>query len=536
MPIGSFTHQTDLAGGKVRLNKACLNGRCRFGPTIHLQKTEGETHDAILHGLDRKVGKLLFSKEPFEPTIDSWNGMPLVFAQAHPEPKDPSAKVNPAIFGQNRAFTQDELDRIDGAIIGEASDAFIESSGHPKLIFTQNFTDETAIRMFDQGLINEDQLAKSQAAVPVALKLLEEGKLSHSSGFICPDDGERLTGTVVPNHILEFEETERDQPLDRMSVVLNKTEGNDVIGKSQTNVGKVMSKKNQGRLKDLLDGISAFFDDMAGGPDTPSPKESKTNQEIVATTGTMNTPDGESLEGQIENVRRALSDHVGLRWPDGTPRSVWGVMTMPDKVIWQHPDTSQYYATPYTVEGEGTVSFGQPEEVEQAYVVKEANTVFLNMTAADLDTIVKRNKEQEPKMAPTPEENAAATAQKQKDDALAAKDAEIARLQKERDDLAAEKAQVQKNKFDAAWADLKKNVIPPAEVKDPADEVKLQKMSIDDPLGFAAKVATWKNAPAMGEEGTGHVSGPDAKAKDAADTDRILKASAGRAIPGTLHR
>lgn len=536
MPIGSFTHQTDLRGGKVHLNKVCTSGKCRFGPTAHLQKTDGEAHQAILHGLDRKVGKLLFSKEPFEPTVDAWNGVPLVFSQAHPEPKDPAARTNPAIFGQNRTFTQDELDRINGAIIGEASDAFIEGTGHPKLILTKNYTDETAIRMFGQGLITEDQLAASQAAVPIALQLLAEGKLSHSSGFICPDDGEKLIGTVLPNHILEFEETERDQPLDRMSVVLNKKEVDDVTpGNSQTSIGKVISNKNEGRLKAALDAIVSIFQDAMKAAEEPpgNGQDSKTNQEIVAVSGTMNTPDGESLEGKIENVRRALSEHIGLKWPDGTPRNVWVVMTMPDKVIWQHPDSSQYYATPHTVEGEGTVSFGQPEEVEQAYVVKEANNVFLNMTAEDLDTIVKRNK-QDTKMAPTPEEIAAAAAQKQKDDALAAKDAEIARLQKERDDLAAEKAQVQKEKFDAAWGDLKKNVIPPAEIKDPADEVKLQKMSTEDPLAFAAKVASWKNAPAMGEEGASHVSGPGAK-NETDEANEILNNIGSRRIPGTLH-
>lgn len=538
------TRQTDLTGGNVHLNKVCPNGKCRYGPTIHLQKTDAETHDAILHGLDRKVGRLFFNKEPFEPTVSAWNGAPLVFAQAHPEPKDPAAKSNPAIFGQNRAFTQDELDRINGAIVGEASDAFIENSGHPKLIFTQNFTDETAIRMFGQGLINEDQLARSQAAVPIALQLLDEGKLSHSSGFICPDDGEQLTGSVIPNHILEFEETPRDQPVDRMSVVLNKQEDRNVTnGNSHKNIGKVISTKNESRLKAALDAIVSIFQDAvkaADEPGDPGMNESKTNQEIVATAGTMNTPDGESLEGQIDNVRRALSDAVGLKWPDGTPQSVWAVMTMPDKVIWQHPITSQYWATPYTIGGDGTVTFGQPAEVEQAYVLKEANTVIPDLTSEDLAVLSKRNnktnKQESPKM-PTPEEIAAqAAAQKQKDDALAAKDAQIAQLQKERDDLAAEKAQSQKNKFDAAWDDLKKNVIPPAEVKDPADEVKLQKMSTEDPLGFAAKVASWKNAPAMGEEGASHVNGPDGTKNDAAEIERVLKASAGRSIPGTHHK
>jgi len=534
MPTGSFTHQTDLMGGKARLNKVCPNGRCRLGPTVHVQKTSAESHSAILHGLDRKVGKLLFSKEPFQPTVDAWNGVPLVFAQAHPEPKDPTAKINAAIFGLNRDFTQDELDRINGAIIGESSDAFIESTGHPKLMVTKNYTDETAIRMFGQGLITEDQLAKSQAAVPIALKLLAEGKLSHSSGFICPDDGEKLTGTVIPNHILEFEETPRDQPLDRMAVVLNKEE-NDVIGNSHTHVGKVLSNKNEGRLKTAIDSIMSIFEEIRSGADNPAAvaEGSKTNQEIVAIAGTMNTPDGESLEGQIENVRRALSDHIGMKWPDGTQRTVWVVMTMPDKVIWQHPDTSQYFATSYTVGDDGAITFGQPEEVEQAYVVKEANTVFYNMTAEDIDTIVKRNKQTETTM--TPEEIAAqAAAQKQKDDAIAAKDAQIAQLQKERDDLAAAQAQVQTEKDDAQWGALKSKYIPPGMVKDPADEAALRKLCKDDPPAFTEKILAARADPKFPEEGSGHVSGPDAKLRETQEIDRILK-STGRAVPGTLH-
>ncbi|MDP3563823.1 MAG: hypothetical protein Q8R70_04980 [Methanoregula sp.] len=535
MPIGSFTHQTDLAGEKVHLNKTCTGGKCRLGPTVHVQKSSADSHDAILHGLDRKVGRLIFGKEPFEPTVGAWDTKPIVFARLHPEPKEPGVRTNAAVFGQDPEFTQDELDRINGAIIGELSDAHIESSGHPKLIVTKNYTDETAIRMFGQGLISEDQLAASQAAVPIALKLLAAGKLSHSSAFICPDDHEKLTGTVIPNHVLDFEETEVDKPVDPMSVILNKTEVNDVTpGNSHTNVGKVISRKNKGRFKELLDGISSLFEEMTSGADTPAEPESKINSETVITQGTMNEPDGESLEGQIELVRQKLTDAIGMTWPDGTPRSVWAVMTFPDKVIWQHPDTAKYYMTGYTIDGEQKITFDAPVEVEQAYVVKEANQVFFNMTASDIETIVKRNKQMETTM--TPEEIAAtAAAQKQKDDALVAKDAEIAQLKKERDDFAAEKAQAQKQKFDADWKNLKETVIPPGEIKDPADEVKLQKMSTEDPLAFAQKVAQWRKAPALGEEGSSHVSGPDAKTQEAADTDRILRSATGRATPGTFH-
>jgi alanyl-tRNA synthetase len=116
---------------------------------------------------------------------------------------------------------------------------------------------------------------------------------------------------------------------------------------------------------------------------------------------------------------------------------------------------------------------------------------------------------------------------------------QMAKLQKELDDAKAAlkthedaKVQAQKEKFDADWLALEKSVIPPGEVKDPADKAKLQKMSVEDPLGFAAKIAGWKKAPAMGAEGTSHAQGPGGEDKEA-ERNRILAQK--QAIPGTLH-
>jgi hypothetical protein len=515
MPQTRAYYQSDLAGGKVHLHKTtkppCPNGKCRLGPTVHLSKTATESHSAILHGLDRKVGRLYFGTDPFSSTIDAWNGTPLVFAQSHPEPRD---------------FTKDpdsELDRINGAIIGESSDAFIEGTGHPKLMITKNYTDATALRMFGQGLITEEQLKKSQAAVPIALKLLAEGKLSHSSAFICPDDGEKLTGTVIPNHILEFEETERDQPVDRMAVVLNKKENENVTLQSQEpaahiNAGKVMSGKNAARLKGILDGIATFFEDMMGAGSEPAPNADEKKNAISVVEPGITVPNNESLEGQIETIRTALNDKIGLRYPDGMKRTVWTVMTLPDSVIWQNPDTAQYYSTPYTLTGEN-VTFGDPVEVEQAYVVKQANTVFTNMTKEDIENITRRNKMADPIV---------------EDPKVKELSDQVAKLNKEIETANAvlkahedAKAQMQKEKFDADWANLEKTVIPHGEIKDPADKAHLQKMSTEDPLAFAVKVAGWKSAPKMGEEGSAHMN----KGGDGTDhlaASRELRQSTGR--------
>jgi hypothetical protein len=572
-----------------------------YCPTCRLNKVEG--HDAILQGLDRKVGHLFFGKGPFVPTVDDWNSIPIIFSKIHADPlkfdQDPEA----------------ELTRIDGAITGELSDAALETVGRARLMVRKNYTDDTAFRLYDEGKISVGTLNRSLDALPKSLQLIEEGKLSHSSAFICPDDGESLYGVVRPSHVLDFEETPVDQPVDRMSVILNKQETENVTDENaQLNIGKVISTKNESKLRAAMDAFKKFFEDiLAGGEEPAPPAEPKMNAasgsvppnpkgygisskttwskptltdfggmkfpeirtrfawddgsgnftglslphhevngdvnhngvanslarltqtqgidqtavkahldahmakfkaaaktQSVNLTGGQVIPSDQSMEDQIANIRESLSDTVGLRYPDGTPRRVYVVMTLPDQVVWQNPDTEQYYSTPYTVASDGTITFDQPVPVDPAYVVQSGNQTQKenNMDKPPIedpkvkeltDQVVKLNKELEDAKA----------ALKVVEDA---------------------KVKAQKDKFDADWQNLEKTVIPPGEVKDPADKAKLQKMSVDDPLGFAAKVASWKKAPALGAEGTTHAQGPGGEDKEMETlaTVRELRASTGR--------
>lgn len=487
-----------------------------FCPQCRLNKAQpAESHDAILQLLDRRVGKLNFIKEPFIPTVDRWNGIPLVFAKKHIDPLKQVGEV--------------ELSRVNGAIIGDLAGAHIEMSGKPKLEARKVYSIEPAMRMFEAGLISEETLERSKAAVPAALKLLEEGKLSHSTAFICPDDGDSLYGEVAPHHVLDFEETPTDQPVDRGAVILNKKENENVTeGNPHTNIGKAISAKNKTKLQTILDAITTMWQENFGdGESTPTPK---TNAVTVIAQGTMNTPDGESLEGQIQNVRRALSEQVGMRYPSGELREVWTVMTLPDQVIWQNPDTMQYYSTPYTMNADGTVAFGQPEEVEQAYVVKQAGTVITNMTAEDLENISKRNKMGDNTKTET--DTKIAQLQKEKDDLVSAKDAEIVKLQKERDDLKAEQENIKLQKEDADWTQLKKTVIAPGLVKDPTDEAALRKLCKEDPIAFNTKVLA-NRAPGAKPEGQVHVNKGGEDEDPVEKQNRILGLRT--KVPGTLH-
>ncbi len=516
----------DFAVGTPHLNKSdpCPGGKCRLGPAIHLQKAETQSHDAILHGLDRQVGNLFFGRGPFEPTIGAWDGIPIVYAPSHPDPR---------VF--KGAGIAEQLDLINGAIIGETSHSRIELAGHPKLMLKKNYTAETAERLFNEGLITEEQLNRSKAAINQALDLWQSGKLSHSSGFICPDDGVQLTGVVIPNHILDFEETDIDQPKDRMSVILNKrSEGNNVIDTEtdeddtgtdpgKTNIGKVMSGKNQGRLKTILDAITDFFNDISGTDENSSSQGAKKNMEYVATKS--RTAPNNSLEGKIARVQAALSEKLGLKYPDGSERDVWVVMTLLDKVIWQNPVDEKYFVTEYTLDGENVI-LGESDEVEQAYVLKEANSIFTNMTAKDLDAITRRNKMNE----------SDETIEKSVHDAaLAEKDEMIAQLQKEFAELKTAQEEAKKNKEDANWAKLKAEVIPKGLVKEEADEMDLRKLSKEDPLAFNLKIQEYRATDQFKEEGESHVSGPDKEVREQKEIDMVLEKDRGRNIPGRLH-
>ena len=180
-----------------------------YCPTCRLNKVEG--HDAILQGLDRKVGKLYFGKDRFVQTIKDWNSRPIIFSKIHPDPDRFDADM------------EKELTRIQGGITGDLSDAALEDVvGKPRLNVRKNYSDDIALKYFDAGLISVDTLNRSFDAIPRTLQLIADKKLSHSSAFRCPDDGESLYGVVKPHHVLDFEETPTDRPVDAMVAILNK--------------------------------------------------------------------------------------------------------------------------------------------------------------------------------------------------------------------------------------------------------------------------------------------------------------------------
>lgn len=153
-------------------------------------------HDALIQTLDRRSNGLYLTKECFMDTVDAWNGVPLIYAQQHPDldawDADPEA----------------ELKRIKGRLVkGQPSETYIELNGHPRLMTRFRLTDEE----IEQGI--------------------KAGRISTSNGFRCRNNGDALVGTVRPHHILFFEEKDKGGPVpgDKGVVVLNTEAGKDPI-------------------------------------------------------------------------------------------------------------------------------------------------------------------------------------------------------------------------------------------------------------------------------------------------------------------
>jgi cation transport regulator len=262
-------------GGQWRRKQIC----CREGECIKIQKEE--IHDAILQLLNRQVGEDFFTTEPFERTVTKWDGVPLIFSSM-----EEGVKANhPNFQSFSSEIPVEELIKVSGAVVGMISQPRIDSVGHPKLMGQMVFTDAKAKEMYDSGLITDEIFQKTGPALKICNKLLDAGKLSHSTAFSCKSDkkGNLIPDPpLVPNHVLVFEETEGDQPKDRGAVILNKEE-NESDEDKHANEGKVISKPNQTKFKTAMDALWSLYKSMISSAekgakeDHPDPEDNDEN-------------------------------------------------------------------------------------------------------------------------------------------------------------------------------------------------------------------------------------------------------------------
>jgi hypothetical protein len=227
----------------------------------------GRDHDAILQTLNRKVGGRKLTVKPFESTVAAWANVPIIFGKNHPNMT--AYNLDP----------ESELNRISGrVIVGSVKSPRIEVAGKPRLLGRISIGDE---------YVNT---------------LVDEGKLSLSTGFWCPTDSSGQTiGTVTPHHVLLFEETDSDLPADLGTGILNK-EG--------VNMAENAAETEMVDSKTFLEKMEALFAKYFAGSDTPGnqPDSAIANKDDTMTDVTEIEAKLAAKEVEFTNMAKELAD------------------------------------------------------------------------------------------------------------------------------------------------------------------------------------------------------------------------------------
>lgn len=466
-----------------------------------------DSHDAILQFLNRVIGDLYFPLESFTSTADQWNGIPIVFANVHPDLK---------AFDDDR---ERELQRIGGKIVGFIQHAHIVTVGHPRLMGQLVFTDDGQCSQY-----------------------ILRGILSLSTGFWCRTNRTvkpaTLVGITRPNHVLVFVEDLGNQPKDQGSIILNKKEerkycglkkaaaglpqskqaGETVDGEQIGNIGRTLSARYQGRFQKLLNRMQEVMGthqeaikDLEGVLGEMTAARSDVNGDyhsILPPTGATDTPAVTAVGKAVKNDM--LSDAISM-----PPTGGMGDQTTQTE---NPPVEADRKAVP--PDGRAVVPGGAPtEENDMDDVVKKGledmGFKYENGAAfiTQLKQIMEDKKALEERVNCATKELAEMKAQKQKDDEAEEKKEEAAAKLLE-EAKAEEEAQKQKVealtqkvndlKFEQLVQKLPKGQAP----KTPEALANLRSQWDKDPEAVMNKVidAAKGFRPGTAEEGAGHLS------------------------------
>lgn len=181
-----------IAWGAVKKSYEKVDGEWKkAGNLVSSPELINKEHDVILERLNQTLhyqdhGDIFYSEQPFLNSINKWDGIPIIFANEHPD---------------FNAFDDDpnkELKNIKGAIVGRVTAPKVELTGTSRV----------------EAIFSIDN--------PVIENLIKEGKIAHSPGFRYQADSKNHLTSVSPHHVLIFIQDAKNQPRDKGAMILNK--------------------------------------------------------------------------------------------------------------------------------------------------------------------------------------------------------------------------------------------------------------------------------------------------------------------------
>lgn len=242
----------------------------------------GEAHpgtivfeNSVLQVLDRWLPnekdpeRFWYAREPFMESVQAWDKIPILFAENHP--------TDYAAFARD---PEGYAESIGGRIVGEVRSPRVEVEGHPRLMANVALWDKQAIA------------------------LQRVGKLSPSTGLEAKRNDQReITGGVVPNHLLVFEERPDSMPKDRGAIIANKETITMTSDSDSTSIVQA--------LKDGFADLKASFKETFGSQQTMTAANGPATPAAPMPAATVQEPDMneiEQLKNQVETTTAELKN------------------------------------------------------------------------------------------------------------------------------------------------------------------------------------------------------------------------------------
>lgn len=205
---------------------------------------KAEVHDAILQTLNREIGGYCFPVEPFTQSVSAWEGIPVVYANDHPDMK---------LFAENPTKA---LEAIKGEVVGQVSKPYIATEGHPRLM---------------AGITNTN--------TDVA-QLIKAGQASLSTGFMGAADKASKILKVTPNHVLLFKEDTENMPKDHGAFILNKEDYIEFTNRGEVMADETISDKIKQPIIDLYNAVMGSGKPPDAGGDDSHNSGKLTTEEV----------------------------------------------------------------------------------------------------------------------------------------------------------------------------------------------------------------------------------------------------------------
>jgi hypothetical protein len=241
---------------------------------------------SIIQMLDRWVPDeqtgMYFKAEAFPDSVKSWDGIPLVFANEHPDldlfEKDPQAA----------------LEKVQGRIVGQCSDTRYIQEGHPHIRSALEVTDKECVDLWNQGV------------------------LSLSTAFWATVSGTDVQGDIKPNHVLLFKEDAENQPKDKGALI---QKGQTMTDKQAlTQEGRIISQSNADELNGIIGSLSAFLARLRNPGEPAEPADDPKLAGPVHTAGVITDPktDQPHEDDETKGVTIPGSDQAEKNLPKPT--------------------------------------------------------------------------------------------------------------------------------------------------------------------------------------------------------------------------